>query len=66
MGTTLANDIQHINSTSQVGSTNAQHMHRAHETSTSPKIYLATVGINDVKYVVYRLRLVDLVEVSND
>ena len=44
MGATQANDLNDNGSLSQVGSTNTGHMHRVHESSSSARIYLATVG----------------------
>ena len=65
-GTTLVNGLQDVNSVSQVVSATTQCMCRAHETSSSAKIYLVTVGIQDGKCLVCRPRLIDVVEGCNN
>ena len=62
----MANDLQDINSTSQVVSTNIQCMCRAHETSISAKICLTAAGIQDGKCLVHHPRFIDVVEGCND
>ena len=60
------NDLQDVNSTSQVGSTTTQHVRRAHETSARAKIYLDALCVQDGKCLAHHPHLIDVVEGFND